>query len=57
MRGGPRFLGLHGTVKQTTKDEKRWNVHRPLVRAFEDAINYGLIILGAYILVAGTYVR
>jgi hypothetical protein len=43
-------------VKQTSKDEKRWNADRPLLRAFEDAVNYVLIILGAYVLVAGTYV-
>lgn len=56
MRGGPRSLGLHGTVKQTPKDEKRWNADRPTMRLFEDAVNYFLIVLGAYVLIAGTYV-
>lgn len=56
MRGGPRWLGLNATVKQTPKDEKRWNLHRPPLRWFEDAVNYGLITIGIYILVAGTYV-
>jgi len=56
MRGGANWLGLEGTVRLTDKDEKRWNAHRPILRAFEDAINYGLILIGAYVLSAGTYV-
>jgi hypothetical protein len=56
MRGGPQKLGLQGTVEQDAQDKKRWNVHRPLLRSSEDVVNYGLILLGAFILVAGTYV-